>query len=56
MESDNISYGKPSAGLNPLKASQLPDDAKIRTDVEITKNSIYRIDVLYLPHENNSID
>jgi hypothetical protein len=34
---DNISYGKPSAGPNPLKASQSSNVAKIRTDVEETK-------------------
>ena len=36
-KTDNISHGKPSAGLNPLKASQLSDSAKIRTDIEETK-------------------
>ena len=36
-KSDNISHGKPSAGLNPLKASQSSDSAKIRTDIEETK-------------------
>ena len=39
-KSDNISHGKPSAGLNPLKASQPSDSAKIRTDVEETKFDI----------------
>ena len=36
-KSDNISHGKPSAGLNPLKASQSSDFAKVRTDIEETK-------------------
>ena len=39
-KSDNISHGKPSAGLNPLKASQPSDTAKIRTDVEETKSRL----------------
>lgn len=39
-KSDNISHGKPSAGLNPLKASQPSDSAKIRTDVEETKSRL----------------
>ena len=39
-KSDNISHGKPSAGLNPLKASQSSDSAKISTNVEITKTKL----------------
>lgn len=39
-KSDNISHGKPSAGLNPLNASQPSDSAKIRTDVEETKSRL----------------
>ncbi|MBO4434392.1 MAG: hypothetical protein J5769_02935 [Bacteroidales bacterium] len=39
-KSDNISHGKPSAGINPLKASQSSDSAKVRTKVEITKNKL----------------
>ena len=39
-KSDNISHGKPSAGLNPLKASQPSDSAKVRTDIEETKFSL----------------
>ena len=39
-KSDNISYGKPSAGLNPLKASQSSDIAKLRTDIEETKSRL----------------
>ena len=39
-KSDNISHGKPSAGLNPLKASQSSDIAKIRTNVEETKKQL----------------
>ena len=39
-KSDNISHGKPSAGLNPLNASQPSDPAKIRTDVEETKSRL----------------
>ena len=39
-KSDNISHGKPSAGLNPLKASQSSDDAKLRTDIEETKSRL----------------
>ena len=37
---DNISYGKPSAGLNPLKASQSSSAANIRTDIEETKSRL----------------
>ena len=37
---DNISHGKPSAGLNPLKASQSSDSAKVRTDIEETKSRL----------------
>lgn len=39
-KSDNISHGKPSAGLNPLKASQSSDFAKVRTDIEETKSRL----------------
>ena len=39
-KSDNISHGKPSAGLNPLKASQPSDSAKVRTDIEETKSRL----------------
>lgn len=39
-KSNNISHGKPSAGLNPLNASQPSDSAKIRTDVEETKSRL----------------
>lgn len=39
-KSDNISHGKPSAGLNPLNASQPSDSANIRTDVEETKSRL----------------
>ena len=35
-KSDNISHGTLFAGLNPLKASQPSDTAKIRTDIEET--------------------
>lgn len=40
---DNISHGKPSAGLNPLIASQLSSSAKIRTDVEETKSRLINL-------------
>ncbi len=38
--SDNISHGKPSAGLNPLKASQLSDAANIQTSTEEAKERL----------------
>jgi hypothetical protein len=37
---NDISYGKPSAGLTPLKASQSFNPANIRTNIEETKNRL----------------
>lgn len=37
---NDISYGKPSAGLTPLKASQSFNPTNIRTNIEETKNRL----------------
>ena len=40
---DNISYGKPVRGTTPLIASQLSNAAKIRTDIEETKQKLLNL-------------
>ncbi|MBR5925527.1 MAG: hypothetical protein IKZ60_08685 [Bacteroidales bacterium] len=45
---DNISYGKPVRGTNPLKASQLSNAAKLRTDIEETKQKLNNLAIKWM--------